>query len=636
MRGRKPNPDSPNNVILHVANGYRYAATVHTVHGEDGRRTRKYIHWGTVSADNIFKPNMTYMMAQAAEKERLRFPGEWDISAAGLLNKPADNAEERKPDGENSGQGQEDGGLALPAPSFSYENRLYGSVWLLCQIASGKKVIDDLMTVFEHNEEAVNIILTMAIFPYLTRRNFDRLASCQDVYRFPAETRLTPGVITRFTQHILDRHRMEFCKLRMDRQPEGAYAACDSTTRGAWGECLADIHFGRNKDNKEMDCTLEVVVYSLTTHEPVYYRTFAGNTPDARTVQTISDDLRNLGASKVITIYDRGYESEGNFDEFFMKDLPFISCAKVAQEPVIDCLEQIAYDSSGLPTNMGYDEELGLYYAQFMLDGREYSDAKGEKKAVAKEDYRCNVYLDPRNRLPELRKVCEAMKKEKERLLEMQEAGRLVAEKKTVNKSLRYHKVKFATGEDGAVQAEITEDGQKICKAKSACGFFSSVTYKAPGDPLEMLRLYKTRDEQEKYFEQMKDQMDFHTQDSSSEDGKAGREFILFIGLILSSTLRNTWKRDLELRKIFKTSLAVLDEMEKIRLYEYPDGTRKMTGFIGPQLQICKSYGLKVPENCLPAVEKKAVEKKKNPAKRGRKPKDSPPPHKVVPIQIGV
>ena len=94
-----------------------------------------------------------------------------------------------------------------------------------------------------------------------------------------------------------------------------------------------------------------------------------------------------------------------------------------------------------------------------------------------------------------------------------------------------------------------------------------------------MLKAYKTRDEQEKYFEQMKDQMDFHTQDASSQDGRAGREFILFVGLILSSAVRNTWSRNVVLRENFRTSLSILDEMQDIRWIRYADGREHMTEF---------------------------------------------------------
>ncbi len=118
-----------------------------------------------------------------------------------------------------------------------------------------------------------------------------------------------------------------------------------------------------------------------------------------------------------------------------------------------------------------------------------------------------------------------------------------------------------------------------------------------------MLKIYRTRDEQEKYFEQMKDQMDFHTVECSSQDGKNGRDFILFVGLILSSVLRNTWKQSVELRKQFKTSLSVLDEMADIRWGRHEDGEEHMSEFMSSQVEICKAYGIHVLLECLPSVE---------------------------------
>ena len=145
-----------------------------------------------------------------------------------------------------------------------------------------------------------------------------------------------------------------------------------------------------------------------------------------------------------------------------------------------------------------------------------------------------------------------------------------------------------------------------------------------------MLRTYRTRDEQEKYFEQMKDQMDFHTQDCSSEDGKAGREFILFVGLILSSYVRNTWRHSAELREQFTTSLSVLDEMADIRWVRYDDGEEHITSFMQKQINICKAYGITVPVECLPAAAQKAEERKIQPRKRGRKAKGTPAPNKIT------
>ena len=655
MSGRKADPKSPYRMREHLTNHYLYAATVHTEH-KDGKRIRRYTHWGTLTSQKVFAPNLKFIMLSRSERNAFIFPTDWDVSSIKKLNEaPADAESDQpetvpptnpdeisEPESESDAAEQEKKvkagnstpspkGSQVPVPLKGYHDLLYGSVWFLLQIAELKHVVDDLMITFEYNSSVVNDILTLAIFPYLTRKNFDRLAHEQRITHYPSESILTSSYITYFTQHVTAQNRLDFCKLRIKRQPEGAYLACDSTTRSAWGKCIAEIHYGRNKDNRDMDCTLEVVVYSLTTHEPVYYRTFPGNEPDARTVRTIAEDMKHMGVQNLVTIYDRGYESADNFDEFFRDDLAFISCAKVAQEPVINCLMEVQYDAQGLPTNMEYAPEEKLFYGQFKIENRTYMAGDGTEATVSSDDFKCNVFLDPASRPFELIALNNRIKTEYEALKAKESKGQLASEKETINRSIRFHKVIFTeTSTPGVFTAKIAEDEKAVAKARATCGFFSSVTYKAPGNALEMLRTYRTRDEQEKYFEQMKDQMDFHTQDCSSEDGKAGREFILFVGLILSSYVRNTWRHSAELREQFSTSLSVLDEMADIRWVRYDDGEEHITSFMQKQIDICKAYGITVPAECLPAAAKKAEERKTHPRKRGRKAKGTPAPNKIT------
>lgn len=652
MAGRKADPDSPYRMRIHTANHYQYAATVRTVYNSDGKRSRKYTHWGSLSRDLVFTPNLKFRMSSRSDRDAFIFPPEWDISKALALN--GDNQKEESHEltdpivGNHKAEASSltpSGIQTLPEetnledaavlPSHyehrGYKDLLYGSVWFLLQIAELKHVREDLMVTFEHNSSVVNDILTLAIFPYLTRKNFDRLAHEQRITHYPSEDLLTSPYITQFTQNITAQNRLDFCKLRIERQPEGAYLACDSTTRSAWGRCIAEIHYGRNKDNRDMNCTLEVVVYSLSTHEPVYYRMFPGNEPDARTVRIIANDVKHMGINDLITIYDRGYETSDNFDEFFRDGLAFISCAKVAQEPVINCLMEIVYDPQGLPKNMDYDPEYRLFYAQFEIHNRTYTDSEGNPATVDSKEYRCNLFCDPARRPFELISVNQKIIDEFSMLKAKNENGQLVAERKTINRQINYHKVIYKDDPiSGAVSVTVIENEKAIRKARAVCGFFSSVTYKADGDAISMLKAYKTRDEQEKYFEQMKDQMDFHTQDCSSQDGKAGREFILFVGLILSSTVRNTWKQSAELRKEFKTSLSILDEMADIRWIQYEDGEEQLTSFMSKQVDICKAYGIDIPLECLSSTERLSKERRKNPKKRGRKPKGTPAPNKIT------
>ena len=603
MAGRSKTIDSEYRVYPHKANGYLYAATCETIY-KDGKRIRKYTHWGSLSGDKKFTPNLKYKTTSVEEREKLIFPESWDISEAEKLNNAKHQGDIRRKEltdqaqteteqaqkgAENSDESvtisvPEDNIVRIPS-STQFEDRLYGAVWFLLQIAQAKHVVEDLKIVFEYNDEIINDILTLAIYPYLTNAScYDRLQNYQRIYKFPASTELTSSYITRLSQAITEHQKMELCKLRIARQPKGAYFACDSTTRTAWGRCLAMIGYGRNKDNKDLNCTLEVVLYSLTTHEPVYYRSFPGNAPDARTVMSIAADMAALGVEDYTTVYDRGYSSEENYDEFFRRNLPFVSCSKVAVEPVVSCLELIRYDSEGLPTNMKRDKETGLHYAQFQLTGKHFVDAKGEEQEVSGSDFKCNVYLNSVKRTADLLEINTEINEEYE-ALRGKTTDELLTEKAVINKKLHYHTVNFDAKKDSSGKESwdisITENRSKIQKAKATCGYFSSITYKTEGTSLEILQLYKTRDEQEKYFEQMKDLLGCDTQNTSTELTKNGRELILFTSLVLTSTVRHTWKTNLELKSKYNSSKKIIDEMRSIKLREFPDGTSQMTAFIG-------------------------------------------------------
>jgi hypothetical protein len=134
---------------------------------------------------------------------------------------------------------------------------------------------------------------------------------------------------------------------------------------------------------------------------------------------------------------------------------------------------------------------------------------------------------------------------------------------------------------------------------------------------MEVFRAYRLRDEQEKYFQQMKDQMVADRQRNWSEEWKTGRLFILFVSLVLSSYVRHIWKSTF-LRELFSSSLDVVDEMRPIRLIEHTNRAKMITPFVGAQIDICEAFGFEIPEGCAPTYmsRQKPVRKLGRPSKK--------------------
>ena len=319
----------------------------------------------------------------------------------------------------------------------------------------------------------------------------------------------------------------------------------------------------------------------------------------------IMEDLQKLGCKDLLIIFDRGYESEDSIVDMIQKEQSFLVCGKVGQKPVYNSIERIQYDAHGMPMNMEYFEKEKLYLKQFEED-KDVPD-KEHPNQFHHVKLKVNLFLSMGDRMEELTKINEHIRYEKNCVskLNTSDSGAYSEEKlKHLKKEYTFHK--FALNKENKLI--VTENERAISKAKNTAGFFASISYKVDGDAKEQFELYALRDEQEKYFEEMKDQLGFNMQNNWSEDGKTGRLFILFIALILRSQLRHVWSE--KLRDRYPSSIDVLHEMFPIRYIEYPDGSSSVTGFTTPQMEIGMAFSLPMPQDCLSSVQKAAMERK--------------------------
>ena len=588
---RHEDPNTQYRIKPHVTNGYTYASTQPPyIDPVSGKKKYRHVHWGTVDENLKFIPSSAFFLAEPEERSRLIFPEDWDMSAAEKL------AGLRKP--------------GRPEYSGEDQNRLYGDIWLLEQVALKTGVKHDLESVFNGNREIVDDILTLAIFPYITKFTYGRVSRWQRVVKSPSSRDLTPKAITLLTQSITEQHRMDLLRLRATKLGKDKLCAVDSTSRSAYGSSLADIHWGKNKDGLPLEQTTEVVVYTLSGHMPVYYRTFPGNMPDSRSLETILMDLDHAGFKKLVLVTDRGYDTLRNLEKYILRGQPMVMCAKTGQREVSKAIRELG-EFGVRPEGMTVDPDAKIYHIQYEID---YTVESIGQSAKASDRLKLNLYFDPIRRSLELMELDIALSAQETALHWLLESKATLADDATIKRDYCYYMVSY----DPATRAikSFERNEKKVSKARLLSGFFSIMTHGVDFGAMETFRTYGLRDEQEKYFQQMKDQMAFDRQRNWSEEGKTGRLFILFVSLILSSYVRHIWKST-ELYKLFSSSLEILDEMRPIRMTEHTNRTKSITPFVGAQVNICKAFGFDIPEGCEPAY----TSRHKPVCKRGRPPK---------------
>jgi len=391
----------------HINNGYIYASTQPSyVDINTGKKKYRYIHWGTVDENQKFIPSTLFYLASPEERARLIFPDEWDMSEAEKLTGL------RKP--------------GRPACDADCQNRLYGDVWLLEQVARNTGIRKDLETVFSGNREIVDDILTLAVFPYLTQFTYNRVARWQQVAKTPSTRELTSTEITRLTQSITEQHRMDLLRLRASRLEKDELCAVDSTSRAAYGNSLADIRWGRNKEHLPLQQTIEVIVYTLSSHMPVYYRTFPGNMPDSRSLEVILTDLEHAGFKDLVLITDRGYETLRNLEKFILCGQSMVMCTKTSQKEVLRVIRELG-EFGAKPEGMAVDPDARVYYRQYDIDYE--VESIGTSSRVA-DRLKLNLYFDTIRRGIDLMELDIALTVQEDALAKLGPAQRKGIQKK--------------------------------------------------------------------------------------------------------------------------------------------------------------------------------------------------------------
>ena len=583
---RPIDPNARYRVSIHNIGGYRYASTQPAYRDPDtGKLTHKRVHWGTLDDNDKFIPGPKYVFAPIEERSKLVFPEGWDMSELEKLSGG------RKP--------------GRPTIESQDENRLYGDVWLMERVADVTGIREDLMKTFGGNKETVDAVLTLAYFPMSGKGTYDHLSAWARIAKTPYDGDLSSPSITALTKSITERNRMDLFRLRAKRLGKDELCAVDSTSRSAWGDSLPDIRYGKSKDRLPLPQTVEVV-YTLSGHMPVYYRTFPGNIPDSRSLETVLADLENAGFRDLVLVTDRGYECIRNLEAYINKGQPMIMGTKVGQSHVRKEIDAFG-DFGHHPEAMEIDVAERIYFKQYEL---EYQ-VEGRRDNVKKSDrLRLNLYFDPVRRSQELVDLDVALKEQGESLEGILRDGSPLDDDSTLKRAYRFYDLVYDEGTRKLESFSLNEE--KVKRARRESGFFANTTHGVDFDAMTAQSHYKLRDEQEKYFAMMKGIMGADRQRNWSEPGKEGRLLVLFVAQIIGCYM--AYIRKTKLDKDFRSLQSVLDEMRPIRYIEHPHTKATITPFVGNQIKICEAFGFDIPEGCAPEY----VARKTTKGMRGR------------------
>ena len=552
-----------------------------------GKKVYRYIHWGRI-VDNTFLPNETYTMTDPEERAKLKFPKDMDTSAIQNFQ-----PEKRK--------------RGAPKAKETTDSKLYGDIWLLMQIALRCDLKNALLFAFDNNEDIVNEILTLVCYQCATGNSFNRVERWQRVAAAPSDRPMTPSHITRLTQKISEKHRMDVLRFLAGRTKGEQFCSIDTTTRSTYGNELAEARWSKNKEGLGLKVITESVVYSLNEHMPIYYRIFPGNMPDVRGYEVILNDLKDASFKNVVHVTDRGYVSIRNLERCILDGNKMLMGMKTGQGAVLKRIKSFgSYDIH--PKELTVDAETRLYMGQFDEDYKVKGPHGGEKTA---KQLKLNIYLDVMRRNNILLNLEIEIDRESKLLEEIRQSKEPLDADSTLRSRFPYFTLTY--NKRDRILESYTKNEKRIAKDQMLAGFFANATLGLSYTAKEAHMRYKLRDEQEKHFQREKDMRTGDRIRASSEDGAFGRYFLLFLSMILKAQLFHTWKTT-DLHQLLPTTESVLDEMRSIRLIEHAGKRARTTPFVGKQVDVVKAFGFDFPNGGTPVYTSVKVSEKK----RGR------------------
>jgi transposase len=319
------------------------------------------------------------------------------------------------------------------------------------------------------------------------------------------------------------------------------------------------------------------ILSSQKNNIPVWYSLYDGSLHDSKTIKNLSARINNLTTRNICFVLDRGYFSKENLQNIVEQGdkflIPLPSSVKWQYE-VIDNKKAKLLTTAGTIKVMDSKGTL--------------KDLQCATKTILMDHHRywIHVYYDSLRRSIDEKKFFKMLNNLRDEL----HSGKEVAEHKDLYDKYFFHKTTPKRGKQLKDNAEAQLEFNN-----SYSGYWCLYT-DSEKDGAKAYEAYAGRNTSEIFFDDYKNSIDGYTSRSHTLEANIGREFILFIELIILNLFKNDLKsKHYKLKKSkIKNYHEILNRMESLIELEYPGTNQKVYMETNTsQKIILKALGLK-------------------------------------------
>ena len=407
-----------------------------------------------------------------------------------------------------------------------------GSTWLLDQVIASTPLSKALTRTFDNYygaQKLLSLAYFKAIEPDKEMYLYEDFAA---MTRLPFHRPLSVSSITKFLQHIsqdkidLFLKRLNELSLKEEENySSNVYYALDSTSISTSSDNLDYAEWGHNKDGDQLKQINIVMLVNQQTGCPLYYRHYAGATPDVSTVNHLLKEYARMGINRrAILVADKGYGSVSNIHKFYQDNQSFILnmrtnftiCKNLITNNLSLLLDDCSFNRK-LEQNVITEEINWSYPGNYNKDSARCKREKGKMYVHIYLDHNIRNDADDRFRI----RIAELL------------------EKQNNNEELSLDEVNFLT----TYVTKDSNDRNVINHTKKfeymLCKGIRVLVSDIIKDPVEAAIAYKERNEVEESFRKLKDFTGARRLRVSSSKTLPGKIFIHFLSCGILCMLRH-------------------------------------------------------------------------------------------------
>lgn len=416
-------------------------------------------------------------------------------------------------------------------------------------------------------------ILTMAY--YLTSQG-GPLSHCEawcKSHEHPFGAPLTSQRISEVLRSITIDGKQTFLTRWMNKMLEDDYLCYDITSVSSYSELNEYIKYGHNRDNERLPQLNLAMLFGQKSCLPIYFQRMPGNISDVTTLHNLLATFKALELKSLNYVMDKGFYSKKNVEELLVSRDKFTLSVPLNNKWVQHAIDDIHDVIHGPEGYQKIDDEI-LY-----VHSRLYPWGKDNRRCYL------HLYYNAHKRAHAVDQFNEKLVIYKKEL----ESGKPISEHQEVYDTFFVVKTTPKRG------IKVTFNTEAISQYISRYTGFQALLTNSIKDPVKALQVYRNKDQVEKCFDDLKNQLDMKRLRMHSSAAVDGRLFVQFIALIYMSALRREMRKSCLIEKY--TIRELLQEMETLTKVKYSGKYGHiLTEVTKPQRQILKELDIALPD----------------------------------------